>query len=225
MSSREKESDELLYTVRSLVMVREPVASARGLTLSRDTLFRRAFVNTVVVECFSRTCLSLVDCSAGRRYRSEHFVAPLIISSLAIVRRWSRVELHASKTPDNRCSAIFRVVGPPENREWSAVNRSQYDEAVLSRWKWQALFAHLAAACKRFVVNADFARQRREARVLHSHLPEPRERENAEQPTERRGMKRTERFWRGKYKTIETGTWRIPWTSQWGEIRSLQASW
>ena len=29
-SSEEKENDELSYTVRSLVMVREPVASARG---------------------------------------------------------------------------------------------------------------------------------------------------------------------------------------------------
>ena len=29
-SSKEKESDESLYTVRSLVMVREPVAGARG---------------------------------------------------------------------------------------------------------------------------------------------------------------------------------------------------
>ena len=30
VSSKEKESDELSYTVRSLVMVREPIASARG---------------------------------------------------------------------------------------------------------------------------------------------------------------------------------------------------
>ncbi|KOX77875.1 hypothetical protein WN51_05761 [Melipona quadrifasciata] len=42
-SSKGKESDELLYTVRSLVMVREPVASARVYLSSREFLHFRSY--------------------------------------------------------------------------------------------------------------------------------------------------------------------------------------
>ena len=85
--SNEKESDELLYTVRSLVMVRESIASARGL-----------FSSLVVLQC--KTCLSryaakMTRWSSGRQSWTEKNCMRDSFIYLVSVRKVARNE-HAA---------------------------------------------------------------------------------------------------------------------------------